>query len=62
MVIELHGGSLADSTFAAAGTPMAISIAGMYAKAWLRERFGWWQRLMRGTGWFALLSDDAREP
>jgi uncharacterized BrkB/YihY/UPF0761 family membrane protein len=36
------------------GIPMAISIAGMYAKAWRREQFGWGQRLLRGTGWFAL--------
>lgn len=36
------------------GIPMAISIAGMFAKAWRREPFGVAQRVLRGTLWFVL--------
>jgi hypothetical protein len=36
------------------GIPMAITVAGMFAKAWRREEFGLWQRLGRGIGWFVL--------
>jgi hypothetical protein len=42
------------ASFLVWGIPMSISIAGMYAKAWRREQFGWGQRLWRGIGWFAL--------
>jgi len=36
------------------GIPMAITVAGMFAKAWRREQFTVLQRLGRGTGWFVL--------
>jgi uncharacterized BrkB/YihY/UPF0761 family membrane protein len=42
------------ASFLVWGIPMAISIAGMYAKAWRREQFGLGQRLWRGIGWFVL--------
>jgi hypothetical protein len=36
------------------GIPMAITVAGMFAKAWRREQFTLLQRLGRGIGWFVL--------
>jgi hypothetical protein len=36
------------------GIPMAITVAGMFAKAWQREQFSMPQRLGRGTVWFVL--------
>jgi hypothetical protein len=36
------------------GIPMAIMIAGIFAKAWRREQFGLAQKLWRGVLWFAL--------
>lgn len=36
------------------GIPMAITVAGMFAKAWRREQFGLGQRVARGALWFAL--------
>lgn len=36
------------------GIPMAVSIAGIFAKAWRREQFGLLARLTRGTLWFLL--------
>lgn len=36
------------------GIPMAITVAGMFAKAWRREQFSLLQRLGRGTAWFLL--------
>jgi len=33
---------------------MAITVAGMFAKAWRREEFGLMQRLLRGLAWFVL--------
>lgn len=36
------------------GIPMAITIAGIFAKAWRREQFGLGQRLLRGITWFVL--------
>ncbi|HEV7185193.1 MAG TPA: hypothetical protein VGN33_11905 [Leifsonia sp.] len=36
------------------GIPMAITVAGMFAKAWRREQFTVLQRLGRGTAWFVL--------
>ena len=36
------------------GIPMAITVAGMFAKAWRREPFTMLQRLGRGAAWFVL--------
>lgn len=36
------------------GIPMAVLVASMFARAWQREQFGFGQRLLRGTLWFAL--------
>jgi len=36
------------------GIPMAMTIAGIFAKAWRREPFGWGGKLWRGAVWFAL--------
>src|SRR6476469_1726461 len=36
------------------GIPMAITVAGMFAKAWRREQFSVQQRLGRGIVWFVL--------
>ena len=36
------------------GIPMAITVAGMFAKAWRREPFTVLQRLGRGAAWFVL--------
>jgi hypothetical protein len=36
------------------GIPMAITVAGIFAKAWRREQFGLGQRLLRGATWFIL--------
>lgn len=36
------------------GIPMAITVAGMFAKAWQREQFGPGQRMVRGAAWLAL--------
>jgi hypothetical protein len=36
------------------GIPMAITVAGMFAKAWQREPFSLGERLWRGTAWFVL--------
>lgn len=36
------------------GIPMAITVAGMFAKAWRREQFGLGGRVGRGALWFAL--------
>ena len=36
------------------GVPMAITVAGMFAKAWHRERLGLWSRLWRGMVWFVM--------
>lgn len=36
------------------GIPMAMTIAGIFAKAWRREQFGLGGRLLRGALWFVL--------
>lgn len=36
------------------GIPMAIMVAGMFAKAWRREQFGTGEKLARGVLWFLL--------
>ena len=36
------------------GIPMAIMIAGIFAKAWRREQFSFVSKLWRGVVWFAL--------
>ena len=36
------------------GIPMSITIAGVFAKAWRRQQFGWSGKLWRGVVWFAL--------
>ncbi len=36
------------------GIPMAITIAGIFAKAWRRQQFGLVAKLLRGTLWFVL--------
>ena len=36
------------------GIPMAITVAGMFAKAWRREQFPLFQRFGRGAAWFVL--------
>jgi len=36
------------------GIPMAITVAGMFAKAWEREPFSVWERLGRGGAWFLI--------
>jgi hypothetical protein len=36
------------------GIPMAITVAGMFAKAWRREQFSVLQRFGRGAAWFVL--------
>ncbi|SDJ04289.1 hypothetical protein SAMN05444157_1432 [Frankineae bacterium MT45] len=36
------------------GIPMAITVAGMFAKAWRREQFSIIERIWRGTLWFVL--------
>jgi hypothetical protein len=36
------------------GIPMAITVAGMFAKAWRREQFTVLHRLGRGAAWFVL--------
>lgn len=36
------------------GIPMAITVAGMFAKAWRREQFGKVQKVLRGAAWFTL--------
>lgn len=36
------------------GIPMAITIAGIFARAWRREQFRLSQRLVRGATWFGL--------
>lgn len=36
------------------GIPMAVTVAGMFAKAWRREQFGLGGRVGRGALWFAL--------
>lgn len=36
------------------GIPMAVTVAGMFAKAWRREQFGLGPRIARGAIWFAL--------
>jgi hypothetical protein len=40
--------------FLAAGIPMAVTIAQMFARAWRREQFGLVEKLARGTAWFVL--------
>lgn len=45
---------LGMAAFLVWGIPMAIMVAGMFAKAWRREQFGAGQRLLRGALWFAL--------
>ena len=45
---------LGIAAFLVWGIPMAITVAGMFAKAWQREQFGFGQRLTRGVIWFAL--------
>ncbi|MUL64129.1 hypothetical protein BOO86_06595 [Mycobacterium sp. CBMA 234] len=40
--------------FLAWGIPMSMTIAGIFAKAWRREPFGWGSRLWRGATWFVL--------
>jgi hypothetical protein len=49
--------------FLAAGVPMAVTIAAMFARAWRREQFGLVQKLARGALWFVLYlaTMDARE-
>ncbi len=41
------------------GIPMAITVAGMFAKAWRREQFTVLERLGRGGVWFVHLPGDA---
>lgn len=36
------------------GIPMSASIAGIFARAWRREQFGWAAKISRGVVWFAL--------
>jgi hypothetical protein len=36
------------------GIPMAITVAGMFAKAWHRVPFSFFERFWRGTAWFLL--------
>src|SRR6201996_7338698 len=36
------------------GIPMSITIAGIFARAWRREQFGFGSKLWRGVVWFAL--------
>ena len=36
------------------GIPMALTVAGMFGKAWQREPFSLGQRLGRGAAWFVL--------
>jgi hypothetical protein len=40
--------------FLAAGIPMSITIAGMFARAWRRQQFGMAEKLARGAIWFVL--------
>src|SRR4051812_47515683 len=40
------------------GIPMAITVSGMFAKAWRRPPFGAIERLWRGTAWFLLYLTD----
>ncbi|MDR3660241.1 MAG: hypothetical protein P4L86_07550 [Mycobacterium sp.] len=40
--------------FLAWGVPMSMTIAGIFARAWRREPFGWGGKLWRGVAWFAL--------
>jgi hypothetical protein len=40
--------------FLLAGIPMSITVAGLFARAWRRRRFGWIENLMRGAAWFVL--------
>jgi hypothetical protein len=46
--------ALGVAAFMVWGIPMAIMVAGMFAKAWQREQFGRWQKLGRGALWFLL--------
>ena len=46
--------ALGMAAFLVWGIPMAIMVAGMFAKAWRREQFGAGQRLVRGALWFLL--------
>lgn len=45
---------LGVTAFMVWGIPMAITVAGMFAKAWRREQFGMVQRVLRGAVWFVL--------
>ena len=45
---------LGVAAFLVWGIPMSVTVAGMFAKAWHREQFGFGQRLARGSLWFAL--------
>lgn len=45
---------LGIAAFTVWGIPMAIMVAGMFAKAWQRDQFSRPQRLARGVLWFAL--------
>ena len=36
------------------GIPMAVTVAGIFARAWRRAPLSFWQRLWRGTCWFVL--------
>lgn len=46
--------ALGLAAFLVWGIPMAITVAGMFAKAWRREQFGAVQRVWRGAIWFVL--------
>lgn len=46
--------ALGIAAFMVWGIPMAIMVAGMFAKAWQREQFTRPQRLARGVLWFLL--------
>lgn len=46
--------ALGLTAFLVWGIPMAITVAGMFAKAWRREQFGVVQRVLRGALWFVL--------
>ena len=40
--------------FLLAGIPMAVTVAGIFAKAWMRDELNFGQRLWRGVVWFLL--------
>ncbi|RUP34517.1 MAG: hypothetical protein EKK51_02290 [Mycolicibacterium sp.] len=42
------------ASFLVWGIPMSMTIAGIFAKAWRREPFGWGGKLWRGVTWFVL--------